>query len=394
MARLHIPEWIIIAHARGHRVHSRPVTASVRQSRRAAATLVIPTTPPNTLNTPPKPPSTPSASLPKAITPKTPPRTPRHQLSLKPRVPLRNQPAFDAAHLHDARRLAEYRHMDRKGSVRLPWTAIDEIDPRSAARLPANNYTARINYARIATAHVGRFAETLPRSAPAYFVTLIVDRYTVGLREAGEFNPKRLQAWARQMLPGCSFLGMVEAALYTNVGVVWAGMDRAVSWHVHLILWGTSESWLADRCDAINARYRTLLPGVTAAHYRRLARHELVEQTFYMVKAPISDHRIWAMKEEHFDSQTGKVTVRTNGHFNQGKRELRPCDLTRMIMVMSGKTINRLAFAAGAGKALLTAINDEALAPHRASEQVERSREARLRRKCRAWERAKPRRRR
>ncbi|MBB2962528.1 hypothetical protein [Methylobacterium sp. R2-1] len=218
-----------------------------------------------------------------------------------------------------------------------------------------------------------------PRSTPAFFVTLIVDRYTFGLRKAGEFNPKRLQAWARTVFPGCSSIGMVEAALYTNVGVVWAGMDRAVSWHVHLILWGPSESWLAERCRVINARYHTLVPGVTAAHYRPLARQEWVGQTFYMLKAPMSDHRIWARKKEHRDTETGEITVRTTGRFTQRKRELRPCDLARMTIVMSGWTLDRLAFATGGGKVVLSAINAEARAPRLATERLKASREAALR---------------
>ena len=55
---------------------------------------------------------------------------------------------------------------------------------------------------------------------------------------------------AVRALGKCSFVGMVEAALYTNVGVVKAGWKRAVSWHVHLIVWDITEARFRELCDS------------------------------------------------------------------------------------------------------------------------------------------------
>src|SRR5215217_4961616 len=65
---------------------------------------------------------------------------------------------------------------------------------------------------------------------------------------------------------------MVEAALYTNVGDIMAGIQRVVAWHVHLISWGVSEARLAAIMDGINRRYDALMPGELRSSTARPAR--------------------------------------------------------------------------------------------------------------------------
>ncbi|CAO4178298.1 hypothetical protein CLBKND_03183 [Methylorubrum aminovorans] len=71
------------------------------------------------------------------------------------------------------------------------------------------------------------------------------------------------------MLPGCSLVGMVEAALYTNVGLVRHGLPRAVSWQLHLLVWGIMASEMTELRNGINRRVHTMIPGVKAAHFRQ-----------------------------------------------------------------------------------------------------------------------------
>ena len=77
---------------------------------------------------------------------------------------------------------------------------------------------------------------------------------------AASFDPKRLQAWARQELRGLDFVGMVEPAFYTNVGDIMAGVRRVVSWHVHVIGWGVAAPRLTEIMSGINDRYAAYYP--------------------------------------------------------------------------------------------------------------------------------------
>ncbi len=279
------------------------------------------------------------------------------------RVPLITQAAFEEAHQHNDHRLRDYQHRGRRGSVQLDRAELDQLDPAAAVFLHAGNTTARINWARIVYRHVATMVGALDQSAPVAFVTLIEERFTITEAASASFDPRTLQRWTRALLPHTNFVGMVEAALYTNVGLIRAGMKRAVSWHVHLIVWDASEARLGALCAGINSRHATLLPGVCAAHYRMLEPGEVEGQAWYMNKAPISDHRVWPRRREATDSDTGEITVETTGRFTQRKRELRPCDLARMSRVMGDHHLDRLAFAAGDGRALLKAIIDEARLP-------------------------------
>lgn len=390
MAKLDIADWIIADHACGRRIHGRVVSSPDRKIRRATAdTLVTQPTRPPRLNTAPFGPLAPSAPLPEASSAKTRPQAPRRRIRPpRPRKPARpplNTPLrFVTTHIDDDRLRAAYVERGHRNYVQLSRTARDEIAPASAISLPATNYQARIRYAWIANAHVTRFTESLPRSVPVFWVTLISGEYTLGEDQAGGFDPYPLQQWALAMLPGCSFVGMVEAALYTNVAAVAFSMKRAVSWHVHMPLWGVTEQQIRKLCARINESVSTIIPGVKAAHYRRLEPEEVRGQVLYMLKAPVNEYRIYKRKKTVFDQETGEISEESTGRFATKKYQLGAGDIVRMTNIMAGQTLNKLSFAAGEGKAVLKAINDEALTRHRAVERRERNREA-SRRSMAAW---------
>lgn len=208
--------------------------------------------------------------------------------------------------------------------------------------LYANNAEARINYARITADHMVRAVEQLPNDQTVFWVTLVRREYAVREDEAHAFNINRLKRWIHQLLQGCNYVGMVEAALFTNLDVVGAAFKRTVSWHVHCQLWGVSEEQIAQICDDANDRYRTIVPGIEAAHYRPLKDSEVAGQAYYMSKGQISEYRVWARKERMADCATGEIAVQTTGRFISKKRDLRPCDLARMCMVFAGRTLDQL----------------------------------------------------
>lgn len=215
-----------------------------------------------------------------------------------------------------------------------------------------------------------------PRNTPIFWVTLIAEQFTVPLDQAGDFDPFPLQQWARAMLRGCSCVGMVEAALYSNVGLVLHRLQKAVSWHMHLLVWGKTAQQMTVLRDNINRRVKTMVPGVKAAHFRQIRPDKIQGQVLYMLKAPMNEYRIYAMKETVDDEDTGEFTTPLTGQFRTKKYQLDPGDLVRMVNIMSGQALDDLSFAAGQGRSLLNAIILEARAPYRAAKAQERAREA------------------
>ncbi len=260
--------------------------------------------------------------------------------------------------------------------MRLERDVATELEPAAALYLFANNRDARLRYVEIAARHLGDAIGDLPANAPVFWVTLINREHAVREDEAGAFQIKRLHRWAHRLLRGCNYVGMVEAALFTNLDVVAAGYKRTVSWHCHLHVWGVSEEVIAEICTKANTRYRTLVPGVTVAHYRPVTYAEACERAFYMHKGQISEYRVWQRRRVSMDDDTGVITIVGTGRFSQGKRPMRPGDMARMCRVFAGRTLDRLAFAGGAGRKVLDAIRVEALGPRREQDHREAARRA------------------
>lgn len=384
MPGFNIPDHILIAKGHGPlNGLTEPDPGPHPRGPQGQTLVTQPTTPPRR-NTTPIRPLKPLATVPEAPSAKSPIKAPRARPKPVPRPkarkPLNTWPRFIAAHTEDPRRMARYLELGHKNHVQLTREAEIDIEPSSALYLPANNHAARIDYTRIATAHVIPFTESLPGSTPVFWVTLIAERFTDPLDRAGDFDPFPLQQWARAILPGCSFVGMVEAALYSNVGLVLNGLQKVVSWHTHLLLWGVTAQRMTKLRDRINQRVSTMIPGIKAAHFRQLQPEEIDGQALYMLKAPVNEYRVYPMKETVADDDTGEITTPTTGRFRTKKYQLGPGDLVRMTNIMSGKTLDTLSFAAGQGRTVLKAINFEARTASRAAEVRKRGRAASRRR--------------
>ena len=277
------------------------------------------------------------------------------------RKPLKTMPMFIAAHEQHEARLHNYQHIPRKRSELLSRSELDELAPAGATFLRSNNTAARISFAHIASEHLTRFFETLGGDVPWSFVTLAPKRFAIAESEAAKFDVGGLIAWTRDVLEGMHFVGMVEAALYTNVGAHVGGADRVVSFHTHALVWGASPADLAALVDSINNSEPALIPGIPPGHQRSLKAREVRGPMIYMLKGPLSDHRVYPLRAAVTDQITGEITIETTGRFRQRKQALRPRDAVRMFRVMSDRYIDRLAFAGGDGKTLLGMFRKEAL---------------------------------
>lgn len=340
--------------------------------RRAGVRLVIPhallkrlTTgtnrPPAAIIKPPQAPFTRSAT--QTPTPQFSHR-PKAKRPTSPRPRLDTHPALDAWHRDCYRRLTKYLHYGRADRQQLDPDTRAELEA-GAAILPANNVFARTRYARLLDDHFAAHVRQLGPDAPVFWVTLIASKFTTPRDAAGDFDPRRLMAWTRAVLGPCSFVGVVEAAFYSNVRLIRKRMQRVVSWHVHLLVWDISTAELKAARDQLNRRYQTLVPGVAAAHFAAITPAQVTAKACYMLKAPFTDYSVYPRRRERVDAETGEVTKVPTGRFSQQKREMRPGDMVRVCRIFAGRTIDQLTFAAGEGRAVLASVNRESLAAFR-----------------------------
>ncbi|KLK93919.1 hypothetical protein AA309_05390 [Microvirga vignae] len=254
--------------------------------------------------------------------------------------------------------------------MEIPLDVQDQLKRRAAMFLPATNNHSRIAFAKIAREHVRRLVKSVQKDTPFFFVTLAPRKYAVPFHEAADFNVERLKAWARQKLEGRSFIGMVEAAHYPNLGLVQGRTDKTVSWHAHLLVWGIREFELKAIVDATNAREEPLIPYKRPAHYKLLTRKEVKDQTLYMTKAPMKEHFVYPKAEEVVDPETGEVTKVKTERWKHKKRPYRRVGLAKMTVVLAKYCLDQLMFAGKEGKATYDAIKAEALEPYQKYERA------------------------
>lgn len=200
----------------------------------------------------------------------------------------------------------------------------------------------------------------LDPAEPVFWVTLIAAEFTTPLDADGDCEPRRLMAWTRAVLGPCSFVGIVEAAFYSNVRLIRKRMQRVVSWHVHLLVWDISTAEVKAARDRVNRRYQTLVPGVAAAHFASITPAQVMAKACYMLKAPFTDYSVYPRRRERVDAATGEVTKVSTGRFSQQKREMRLGDMVRVCRIFAGRTVDQLTFAAGEGRAVLAGVNRDA----------------------------------
>lgn len=227
------------------------------------------------------------------------------------------------------------------------------MERRIAMSLFAINVRSRIQLAGAA----GReFQKVILRGPDEdfHFVTLAPKQFAVPIAIAPTFDQKTLKVWAKAQLRGLNYVGMIEAAYYSNYNPVPGRRSAMISWHVHAIVWGCSERRLVAMADRVNAVEEPLIPGRKAAHVRTMKSGTAAKRIFYMLKIAIDNYRVYPRKGEIVDCRTGEISIGNTGATIQKKDRLRPGEGVKMAIVMGNRTLPTLMFSAGEGVVVWT----------------------------------------
>lgn len=257
---------------------------------------------------------------------------------------------FVEAHNDFDARLKKFSVTKRGRNV--PPDLFNALAEREARSLHAMNALSRIEFCRAARRRIGRAVRPTQRR-PAYFVTLAPDRFAMPLSDAASYDWSELQEWVRRLLRvlrGLDYIGVVDAALYTNSPRYDRG--RAVAWHMHLLVWNCSAAQIRNLCLYVNTRYRSLVPGLTPAHSRPLTtRKAVTRQITYAFKAPTRSYRFYPRRDEQ---------RRITDTWQQKKYPARPGEAVEICKFMRGARIDQLCLSGGQAVGMIDEIAEMA----------------------------------
>lgn len=260
------------------------------------------------------------------------------------RRPLRTVKSFAHAHFDQQERLRRYTITGR-GRHHCDEVAWNSLKDGEAKSLKATNARARVELAAAVWHALGDVPGIDANDRP-YFISLAPRAFAMPLSQASLFDVSAIVDWSRRVLGSGSFIGAVDAALYTNFSLSGAA-EPVVSWHVHAIVWRASDENVETLVDQVNIAHPPLVPGCTSAHARRLSGRSLRGSAVYMLKFPQSEYRIYPMKLETIDAETGEITNLSTGIWRQRKRALRTGDAWRLTKMMKNLQLKQLVFAGG-----------------------------------------------
>ena len=290
-------------------------------------------------------------------------RPPYRFLKLKEPRQIFDEVSFAETHRWGDDRIKTYLEIDRVGGKRLAAAICAELETSRIRRfapadlLYANNVESRIDVLAITLDHALRQI-LVDKTTPAFFVTMTPDRFGTTFEDAASFDVRRIQAWVRQMLPGFDFLGIVEPAFFPR-GRNQTERGAMISWHVHLLIWGTAYGRLNRVLRRIRRTELSFVAGTPSTDCRTLkTRRVLAGKITYMLKSPQKQYRVLRdPRKPVVDLATGEIVAKPNVMKNwlqTGQRVL-------MCRVLAGRYVDELLFGQGGGTMLRRAIVAEAL---------------------------------
>ena len=273
--------------------------------------------------------------------------------------PLITLPRFVDAHWARDAQLKDYM-LTARGQLAFDEATAQRLEHRAAGSLFATNTRARIAFATAAERAVSQLVEDGSIDT-FFFLTLAPRDFACPLADAADFDEFSVRFWALPLLLGFHHLGVIEAALYSNANVLPGTRGPMVSWHGHVLGWGSPKRKFDALVMRVNGDHEPLIPGRTAAHVRLLTPRQAVGRAIYMLKAPLNEYRVYPRKHEVVDPQTGEILELPTGAFQQKKRDLRPGDAVKMCKALGSRTLPMLVFAGGEGARLLGSIHLNAL---------------------------------
>ncbi|MFZ0425496.1 MAG: hypothetical protein WAL80_21670 [Xanthobacteraceae bacterium] len=230
------------------------------------------------------------------------------------------------------------------------------LDASNAYYLPATNTKARTKWGRVFIEGIFKFFNIADNNRgpqePVFFVTL-ADKAHLTTEDQQKIKLRSIKRKLGSGLMGLNYIGMIEPGYYANIYKSDEKQKNVVSWHAHFIVWGITESQLAQHLDGIKSRFEPIMPGLCAVHKKSIPPDQFGYKLWYMIKSPCKEYSIGRRRKPH--QKTGAV------RYKQNSRDIRPGNRVRLFNLLRDIYLDELAMAGGNGRKLLATIKYEAL---------------------------------
>lgn len=264
--------------------------------------------------------------------------------------PFPNNHEFEHIHRKKEAQLKNYL-TTKRGRLPENQNLVRELLESSALSHYATNFTARIGFTKAATKIIKNKwkREKENKTQQEYgFMTLTPRFSALPLSEAGLYDWSALQQWATQHLNGLNYIGIVEAAFFSNIAIN-GTKEPTVSWHLHIIIWGAERTKIKKIIQKINSTEEALIEDKRAAHYRPIkGLKDLACTTRYIFKNILNDYRVWAKKQPKKDGKKD---------WDQAKSDIKSGNAIKIYRLFNGITIDALCFHGGDGEKLIKRIS-------------------------------------
>lgn len=242
-------------------------------------------------------------------------------------------------------------------SVSTNWRRIirkNRIDCVSAAH-PAS----RLKWATTVSDVIGdRFCpEDLHHRPELFFVTLIDRDWLTTVNVVLDLAAMKHKI--RKMTAGRSSFFIVEAGYYSNIqdNLFSESAKRAISWHVHGLMWGVEAAELKALVDGLNssAKYQTMIPSRKPADCKVIKQQELPAVVGYMTKPPTKAYRVFCLRKKQLERQK-KLGVAVSPEYRQRGQTLRPGERVRLFHALKDIDPLDLLIGGGDGRRLVQQI--------------------------------------
>lgn len=225
-----------------------------------------------------------------------------------------------------------------------PALEIHRLREGQARRLYAHNAFARERWMR---AMGGQLCAALGARPPRYrpvqpvwFVTLIDRRQIMrGPDPAGWRQPdptfREIRRVYAAAMTGLDYVGLLDPALFVSTQHR-EGVPRFVQWHLHALVWNTTEAALDTWAEGMRATIDAYLPGASSVKISLIRPADFLQVLWYTAKMPRKQYQLWRRRE--------------GNSLQQYKRQINGVNAVRLYAALRSLRLPHLTLAGGAGR--------------------------------------------
>jgi hypothetical protein len=194
------------------------------------------------------------------------------------------------------------------------------------------------------------------RHQPSLFFVTIIDRdWLTSVNSAVDLV--QMKRKIRTATSGRSCIFVIEAGYYANIQNNLFPDSTCISWHVHGLMWDTNADGMQALVDGLNrsAKYGTMIPTRTPAHFVAVKQRHLPTFVGYMVKPPANAYRVFCHRKRQKERERA-LGIDVPAFYVQRKQPLRPGERVRLFHALKDIDPPDLLVGGGDGRQLTQAV--------------------------------------